>query len=70
MPLSNTPAPPAPSVEKGYQPVHEERGYQPLREGYQPTQALNTTPPQGGSGMCSPATPTNATPSLAPLKKG
>ena len=67
---SNAPARPAQNVEKGYQPLREERGYQPLREGYQPTQALSTTPPQGGSGMCSPATPANATPSSPPVKKG
>jgi len=33
------------------------KGYQPLREGYgyQPAQALNSTPPKGGSGLPSPA---------------
>lgn len=57
MPRNSTPTP-APSVD---------RGYQPLREGYQPTQALSSTPPQGGSGLPDPAmaTPAPAAPSVS-----
>jgi len=39
-------------------------------DGYQPARALSRVPPQGGSGMSSSATSTNATQSPTPLKKG
>jgi hypothetical protein len=45
------------------QPVsNEERGYQPLREGYQPANTLKSDPPQGGSGVpnAAPAKPTSS----------
>jgi hypothetical protein len=46
----------------------ENRGYQPLREGYQPSRALNSTPPQGGSGVPVPASaPTAATSPSTPV---
>jgi hypothetical protein len=50
------------------------KGYQPLREGYgyQPAQALNTTPPQGGSGLPSPTPSTGwagSNAASAPAKK-
>lgn len=48
--------PQAPSGETRY-------GYQPVGKGHQPTRALNSTPPQGGSGVPSPAP---ATPAAAP----
>ncbi len=38
------------------QPVsNEERGYQPLRDGYQPAKTLESDPPKGGSGVPSAA---------------
>jgi hypothetical protein len=61
---NNTP-PPAPDLGKGYQPLRE--GY-----GYQPAQALNSTPPQGGSGLPSPTASTGGARSnaaSAPAKK-
>ena len=53
---SNTP-PPVPNVGKGYQP---------LREGHQPAQALNSAPPQGGSGVPGPSAPAAATNPVPP----
>jgi len=36
------------------------KGYQPLREGHQPARTLNSTPPQGGSGVPAPVVSTPA----------
>lgn len=43
-----------PNTNFGYQPNSEQRGYQPqenISEGYQPTKAISTQPPNKGSNV-------------------
>lgn len=45
---------PNPTINFGYQPNSEQRGYQPkkgINEGYKPTKSMSTQPPNKGSNV-------------------